>query len=94
MNNWKDIFPEENRYFETDNGILYKGDCAKIIKEFPDNSIDLIITDPPYLISYKTNHRKDKTHEFRTEIKNDNLTNISLINIIIKEYERIIKNNT
>ena len=30
---------------------LYLGDSLKIMSEFEDNSIDLIITDPPYLIS-------------------------------------------
>ena len=27
---------------------LYKGDCLEIMKSIPDNSIDSIITDPPY----------------------------------------------
>ncbi|MCK5449708.1 hypothetical protein KAI32_02485 [Candidatus Pacearchaeota archaeon] len=27
---------------------IISGDCIKVIKEFPKNSIDLIITDPPY----------------------------------------------
>lgn len=27
---------------------LYNGDCAEILKSIPDNSVDLIITDPPY----------------------------------------------
>ena len=27
---------------------LLKGDCFELIKSYPDNSIDLIITDPPY----------------------------------------------
>jgi len=46
--NWKDNYPKENRYFETENGILYKGDCLEIMKTFNENSIDLILTDPPY----------------------------------------------
>ena len=45
---WKDLFPKENRYFETENGILYCGDCLEIMKKFPENSVDLVITDPPY----------------------------------------------
>ena len=45
---WKDVFPQENRYFETDNGILYCGDCLEIMKKFPDKSVDLCLTDPPY----------------------------------------------
>ena len=30
---------------------LYNGDCLEVLKNIPDNSIDLIATDPPYLIS-------------------------------------------
>ena len=45
---WKDKFPKENRYYETDNGILYKGDCLDIMSKFPKSSINCIITDPPY----------------------------------------------
>jgi len=48
MGSWKDQFPKENRYFETDSGILYLGDCLEIMKEFPKKSIKLILTDPPY----------------------------------------------
>ena len=45
---WKDNFPKANRYFETENGILYKGDSLEIMKTFPKESIDLVLTDPPY----------------------------------------------
>lgn len=27
---------------------LWQGDCIKVIKDMPANSIDLIVTDPPY----------------------------------------------
>ena len=46
--NWKDSFPKENKYFETDKGILYLRDCLEIMKMLPDKIIDLILTDPPY----------------------------------------------
>lgn len=29
---------------------LSKGDCLELLKGIPDRSVDLIITDPPYLI--------------------------------------------
>ena len=29
---------------------LYNDDCRNILKNIPDNSIDLIVTDPPYFI--------------------------------------------
>ena len=30
---------------------LYNADCYEKIKEIPDNSVDLVIIDPPYLIN-------------------------------------------
>ena len=48
---WKDKFPEGNRYFETENGVLYCGDCLKIMERIPSESIDLVLTDPPYNIA-------------------------------------------
>lgn len=43
---------------------IYLGDCYELIKNIPDKSIDLIITDPPYEIvgggsggCFGTNHR-------------------------------------
>lgn len=31
---------------------LICGDCLEVMKEISDESIDLIVTDPPYLINY------------------------------------------
>lgn len=71
---------------------LYKGDCIKIMREkIEDETIDLIVTDPPYLIDYKTNHRKFK-HDFDTVIQNDD--NPDLIIDYIKECYRILKNDS
>lgn len=39
---------------------LYYGDCLEIMKDIPANSVDAIITDPPYGVSYQSNMRKDK----------------------------------
>ena len=27
---------------------IYCGDCLELMREIPDNSIDCVITDPPY----------------------------------------------
>ena len=34
---------------------LMQGDCLEMLNEIPDNSIDLLLTDPPYNISKKNN---------------------------------------
>ena len=41
------------------------GDCIKVMKDFPNNSIDLIITDPPYgdNVGYGWNNKKIKNNE-------------------------------
>ena len=65
------------------------GDCLGIMKDIPDNSIDLIVTDPPYLIKYKTNRRKNKSHDFCSEILNDD--NYELIENFFKESFRVLK---
>ena len=50
--NWKNLKEQlinsEYYYFHTDNGILLCGDCVEVIKLLPKESIDLIITSPPY----------------------------------------------
>jgi DNA modification methylase len=56
---WKDQFPKENRYFETENGILYCGDCLEIMKKFPKESVDLVLTDPPYGVGLNYGVYKD-----------------------------------
>lgn len=40
---------------DVDIDYLKNGDCIEILNSLPDNCIDLIITDPPYGISYKSN---------------------------------------
>lgn len=35
--------------------MLKLGNCLDLIKEIPDNSIDLVVTDPPYKITARGN---------------------------------------
>ena len=37
---------------------LLQGDCLELLKKIPNNSIDLILIDPPYIISKKSNFDK------------------------------------
>jgi len=39
------------------NNIIH-GDCTKVMKAMPPESIDLIVTDPPYLVSYTSRDGK------------------------------------
>ena len=39
---------KDYEYFSTDNGTLYQGDCLEILPLLEDESVDLVLTDPPY----------------------------------------------
>ena len=45
-------------YYETELGVLYHGDCLEIMPML--EPVDLVLTDPPYGISYDTSHNKYK----------------------------------
>jgi site-specific DNA-methyltransferase (adenine-specific) len=43
-----ELLPALKPAFQTDLGSLFVGDCLPILKVLPDNSVDLVITSPPY----------------------------------------------
>ena len=45
------------------NQIIH-GDCEQVLKEFPDNSIDLIFTSPPYADQRKNTYGGIKPSEY------------------------------
>ncbi len=38
-------------YYDRDNITIFCGDCLEVMKTLPDNSVDSIVTDPPYGLS-------------------------------------------
>lgn len=49
---------------------IYNMDCLEGMKEILDNSVDMILTDPPYGIDYQSQRKKDKS-EWMPKIIND-----------------------
>jgi site-specific DNA-methyltransferase (adenine-specific) len=59
---------------------IYCGDCKELLKNIPDNSIDLVVTDPPYgigfmgkkfdVLNYKQKLFKEVPREWIDEYKN------------------------
>ena len=70
---------------------LYQGDCLEVMGSIKDKSVDLIVTDPPYLMNYQSNRRK-KEDRF-DKIKNDK-GNYMLIQDYLEECYRIMKDDT
>jgi len=49
---------------------LYQDDCLEVMESIPDNSVDMVLTDPPYGMGFKSNYRKEKYNKI---IQDDNL---------------------
>jgi site-specific DNA-methyltransferase (adenine-specific) len=45
---------------------IINGDCLELIKDIPDNSIDFILTDPPYFDNFKANWNAKEQYVNRT----------------------------
>ena len=72
-----------------DNSIeLIHGDCIEALKKLPAESIDLILTDPPYGISYISNMR-EVSEKFDMLQNDDN----DIRFVAYKEFARILKPN-
>ena len=69
---------------------IIQGDCLELMREIPDKSIDLILTDPPYGMKYQS-ARRTATPQFKKIIDDDN---IDWFPDFIKESYRILKDNT
>ena len=67
---------------------LWQGDCLELMKNIPDSSIDLVLTDPPYAMNFQSNYRKEKYNK----ILNDK--NLNWLESYINECYRIMKDNT
>jgi site-specific DNA-methyltransferase (adenine-specific) len=46
------------------------GDCLELLRQLPDGSVDVVVTDPPYGISYQSARRTDKS-KWKPKIAND-----------------------
>ena len=72
---------------------LQQGDCLELMKNIPDGSVDLVLTDPPYLCDYS---RHDSKSRFAKKIANDenNSANEGMIERYLQECFRIMKDDT
>lgn len=46
--------------YSNENGCIYHGDALEILKQIPNESVDLVFVDPPYNIGKNFAGRKDK----------------------------------
>ena len=62
-----------NPYYQDDYCTIYHGDCRDILPQI--DKVDLVLTDPPYEISFQSNHRKEK----HSKIVNDLILPVEII---------------
>lgn len=67
---------------------LLQGDCLELMKDIPDGSVDLVLTDPPYIAPTITSIGRNN---------NKHVADMSIIKTYYKliktEFERILKND-
>ena len=78
-----------NDWIEKNKNTITLGDCLEVMKQIPDKSIDLVLTDPPYGISFQSNMRV-MSEKFNILENDDNNSRFSAY----KEIYRILKDNT
>lgn len=73
---------------------LFNGDCLEVLKTIPNNSIDLIVTDPPYLIE-NTNPGNDselsKSISHMNKQLADGIFTEGIENKLLEEFLRVLK---
>lgn len=81
---------DEQREKELLKPWLMQGDCLERMKEIPDNSVDMILTDPPYGMDFQSNRRvaKDKF----SKIENDK--NVDWLPELLQECHRSMADNS
>lgn len=73
--------------------IIIQGDCLEVMKEIPDGSIDLVVTDPPYNMAYSG---RGKINSF-VGFKNDDIDeekHTEWFGYVVKDLYRVLKDNT
>jgi DNA modification methylase len=74
--------------------VILLDDCFNILKKISNNSVDLILTDPPYLISKESNFTKNsdniKFNKIRIDFGDWDKQEIDFL-LLFQEFKRILK---
>lgn len=69
---------------------VIQGDCLEVMKDIPDKSIDMILTDPPYGMNLTPQRESGKFHNVK--IHNDD--NLDWADVFFSECFRVMKKDT
>lgn len=63
------------------------GDCFDVMRDIPDSSFDLLLSDPPYGMDYQSSRRTDKYEKIENDV------DLSWFPTFAKETYRLLKND-
>lgn len=69
---------------------LMNGDCLEMMKQIPDGSVDMVLTDPPYGMDYQSNRRVVQQKFLKIENDKD----LSWTDELVDQCHRVMKDNT
>ena len=71
-------------YYQHEGVTIYHGDCLSVLPELPDNSVDMVLTDPPYfkVKGDAWDNQWDKPAEF-----------LAWLDRVLEEFARVLKPN-
>lgn len=69
---------------------IVNGDCYKLLKDIPDKSIDLVITDPPYRIHADSGGGIHNNRDWLKKVHDSNLDEFEPI-LFLSEIQRVLK---
>jgi hypothetical protein len=57
-------FTKKKPFYATDLGAAYLGDARDLLGDLPDESVNLIVTSPPYALHFKKEYGNVEKHEY------------------------------
>lgn len=67
---------------------LRQGDCLELLKDVPDGSVDMVLADPPYGMSFQSNYRAENHRVIAGD------SDLSWLDCFAAECYRMAKDNT
>jgi len=83
---------KNSKKFSIRDSSIYNMDSLNFLKQLDNNSVDLILTDPPYFISRDTNFKSGGVKRFAVSMDFGNWDKgYETLDLIIKEYYRVLR---
>ena len=76
-----------SNFIDSKMNTIIHGDCLETMKQVPDKYFDLVLTDPPFGMSFQSNHRNEEPKAIA------NYDNLEWLPDFIKELDRTTKND-